>query len=192
MNTINILGKYLQKYISISGLSGSTYTYKARSKEPFPVVTHKLHKEKCKPGSWLYVALDSKADIKNIKNSDKLYIGSQTQDRMFRGDGLKGTNFHHLEMRKGNQHLNLINFLEAGNEVIIYRLGKDQLFQIAENEPDLKRIRPIISSSKIQKFTNSPGYWFEQIVLYQEKECWDWNTKHSDSNARAVIESSLI
>ena len=89
MSTIKKFSRYFQKYITITGLSGETYTYKARSDKNYPVVDYVLHKEKCKLGSWLYIAVEGNSDLNNLDNAQKLYVGSQTQDRMFRGDGLK-------------------------------------------------------------------------------------------------------
>lgn len=70
MNTISILSKYFQKYISISGLSGTTYTYKARSEKNYPIVIHKMNMEKCKPGSWLYIAVAKQANLMDLKKKN--------------------------------------------------------------------------------------------------------------------------
>ena len=54
MSTIKKLSRYFQKYITTTGLTGETYTYRDKN---HPVVDHELHKEKCKPGSWLYIGI---------------------------------------------------------------------------------------------------------------------------------------
>lgn len=67
-----------------------------------------MHGKKCSGGSWLYIAIDDNADLSTLNNEQKLYVGSQSQDRMFRGDGLKGKNFHHAERGMMNEILSVI------------------------------------------------------------------------------------
>jgi len=191
MNTIKKLSRYFQKYITITGLTGETYTYKARSDKNYPVVDYVLHKEKCKLGSWLYIAVDGNSDLNNLDNAQKLYVGSQTQDRMFRGDGLKGKNFHHLEMRKGFGQNNLEEYLQKGRTVEIYIISKGVLERGAAEAPELEHIAPILADDSLRKYANHPAYWYEQIILSEEKRSWSWNEKGADSKAQEIIKLSL-
>ena len=194
MSTIRKLSRYFQRYITITGFTGETYTYVARSRdkknpEKYPVLDCQLHREKCKPGSWLYIAVEGNSDLINLDNAQKLYVGSQKKDRMFRGDGLNGVNFHHREMRKGNGQNNLEEYLQKGGTVDIYIISKDVLERAARESPELKYIAQILADDKLKedKSVDFPGYWYEQTILYEEKSSWSWNTKGATSNAQEVI-----
>jgi len=194
MNTIKKLSMYFKKYITITGFTGETYTYLARSKdknnpEKYPVLNYQLHREKCKPGSWLYIAVEGDSDLNNLDNAQKLYVGSQKKDRMFRGDGLDGLNFHHREMRKGNGQNNLERYLHKGGTVDIYIISKNALVSAASRSPELKHIAQILADEKLKEDNSFefPGYWYEQTILYEEKSSWSWNTKGAASKAQKII-----
>jgi hypothetical protein len=192
MSTIRKLSRYFQRYITITGFTGETYTYVARSRdkknpEKYPILDCQLHREKCKPGSWLYIAVEGNSDLNNLDNAQKLYVGSQTQDRMFRGDGLKGKNFHHQEMRKGSGQNNLEEYLQKGRTVEIYIISKGVLERGAAEAPELKHIAQILADDSLKKYANHPAYWYEQIILSEEKRSWSWNEKGADSKAQEVI-----
>ena len=186
MKTVKSLSKYFSLYLTIDGFTGETYTYKKRTDDVFPEVSCKMHKPKCQPGSWLYIAIDGDANIQNLNQSDTLYVGSQTQDRMFRGDGLKGKNFHHAEIRKGNGMKNLEEHLSKRNSVKIFTLSKDTMEKFVIEDPDLMHLQ-IIHQEKYKKTKIHPGYWLEQIILSEDIKEWAWNTKGVDSSAMAAI-----
>lgn len=191
MNAIKVLSKYFKEYITINGLTGATYTYAVRSDKRWPVVSCYMHMAKCKPSSWLYIAIDANADMNNLNESDMLYIGSQTQDRMFRGDGLKGNNFHHQEMRNGKGGSNLESYLANGSSVKIYVLDKSFLERITNTDNFLIKYKPILDSKEINKKVGHAGYWYEQIILSENRDSWSWNCKGADRQSREVINREL-
>jgi len=101
----------------------ATYNYKARGFFDLPVIESTFHAPKCRPDSWLYVAAPTGSSLAALSPSDKLYVGSQTADRMFQGDGMGGNNFHHAQMRAGNGNDTLLNYLSAGHRVDIHRIS---------------------------------------------------------------------
>jgi hypothetical protein len=74
-----------------------------------PVIESTFHAPKCRPDSWLDVAAPARSSLAAPSPSDKLYVGSQTAGRMFRGGGVGGNNFHHVQMRAGKGHDALLN-----------------------------------------------------------------------------------
>lgn len=124
-----------------------------------------------------------RADVKleSLDLRDKLYIGSQTVDRMFRGDGMKGCNFHHAQMRAGNGADTLCAYLHAGGRVTIYRIAQDKLAKAVQT-PALQRLAALLS--RPGKYV---GYWFEQYVLATEGNQWRWNTAGADAAAHRLL-----
>lgn len=106
---------------------------------------------------------------------------------MFRGDGLKGKNFHHQEMRNGNGLVNLEEYLEKGNKVEIYVISKNILEKATKEEPSLKKYEVLISDTSLKKYSQHPAYWYEQIILSEENNCWAWNSKGADNKAFKII-----
>ena len=185
MSTIKLLSRFFEKYITITAITDKTYTYR---REIWPVVVHDLHREKCKRGSWLYIAVNGNSDLNDLHDYQKLYVGSKKNDRMFRG--LKN-NFHHKQMRKGNGLNNLEEYLKEGETVDIYIISKDVLMNRAANDPKLKYISLILSDNSLND-TDHPGYWYEQTILYEEKQSWSWNTKGADSKAKGTIKKYIL
>ena len=72
-----------------------------------PVIEPNFHAPKCGPGSWLDVTAPAGSSLAALSPSERRYVGSQTADGMFRGDGVGGNNFHQAQMRtgKGNDAL---------------------------------------------------------------------------------------
>jgi len=171
MKTIQNLAKYLKPYMDITDLDEpNTYTYKARCGTAWPVVNNNMHRPKISKGSILYAAIDAEADLDNLKPEDLLYIGSQkNSDRMFRGDGLAGKNFHHLSMRKGCDGNNLTQFLSTGRKVKIYYIDENSLMEYVKKEiPD--------PCSVLNLKKDHPGFILEQIVLVEGQKSWSWNS----------------
>lgn len=129
----------------------------------------------------MYIAVDQGADLEDLQDGQLLYIGSQTQDRMFRGNdldgnGLGGINYHHAEMRKGRGHgRNLISHLEMGRMVDIYRIsGVDIEDAVADSDVLMPYLELMLSEEK------HPGYWLEQIILDKTFHQWQWNSKGAE------------
>lgn len=179
MNPISHLAPRFDHYITLERLHPSnTYYYKARSKEgvalPESVIEATLHKSKSTSGSWLYVAVPASASLASLLAREKLYVGSQTSDRMFRGDGMVGRNFHHAEMRAGSGEDNLMSFLRSSTKVHIYHISAASIAEGVVQTPSLSRYKPLLHQPP-RKGTHV-GYYFEQLILYTEAKEWRWNT----------------
>lgn len=159
----------------------NTYNYAVRGYFGFPVFDIEQHGPKCKQGeSWLYFAVPEKADPSALKIGERLYIGAQTQDRMFRGDQLDGSNYHHAEMRAGNGSDTPLAYLEAGNRVVIYRARAERLAAQIITDPSLTMLQVLEKQPRTPK--KHLGWWFEQYVLYTEPAQWRWNTASADKD----------
>lgn len=113
-----------------------TYNYAKRNFFNLPVIDVQLHGRKCTIGeSWLYFAIPAEAARSALRREDRLYVGAQTQDRMFRGDGLDGRNFHHAEMRAGNGEDSPEAFLKTGYQIAIYRVSAESIAKIVPRTP---------------------------------------------------------
>ena len=110
---IDKLGAISEHYLTLQRVDTfRKYNYAKRNYFDLPVIEVSRHGQKCKNGeSWLYFAVPSNARLNSLAPEDRLYVGAQKQDRMFRGDGLNGNNYHHAEMRKGNGDDNPVAFL---------------------------------------------------------------------------------
>lgn len=163
-----------------------TYNYIARGIRGEPVIECTRHLAKCAIGeSWIYFAVSSGSNLCRLENQDKLYVGAQTQDRMFRGDGLSGDNFHHAEMRAGNGTDRLIAFLKTEGQVSVYRVSAIRICEIILSNTDLVSLRPLLTQPLTKQ--RHRAWWFEHYVLFREPKVWRWNT---DPAAR-VIEQVL-
>ncbi|MGB4061116.1 MAG: hypothetical protein WBK26_12975 [Burkholderiaceae bacterium] len=160
----------------------ATYNYKARELFRLPVFEHVMHKPKCKTDSWLYVAVPADAALSALGPYDRLYVGSQTADRMFRGDGLGGNNFHHAQMRAGNGSDNPIQFLQSGRQITIHRISAKQIAHAVEGRTELAAYRPLLRHPG-----KHVGYWFEQAILHSEPQAWRWNTASADKQLRGIL-----
>ena len=183
MDTLALLAPYFDRYITLERVHPhATYNYKARNMFELPVIDITLHQPKCSPGSWLYVALPLGARLAALEQGEHLYIGSQTGDRMFRGDGLRGTNFHHAQMRAGNGDDNPIGFLRSGKKIDIYRISAEQISHALTSVSELSGLRSLLDQP-----TKHVGYWFEQLLLHTKKAMWRWNTAPADGPSVAVF-----
>lgn len=183
MNTIALLAPYFERYITLERVHPqATYNYKARNMFGLPVIEATLHRPKCTPGSWLYVAAPQGARLESLESGERLYVGSQTGDRMFRGDGLGGKNFHHAQMRSGNGDDNPVNFLRSGKRIDIHRFSADQISRAVAAVSELSWLRPLLNQQ-----TKHVGYWIEQLTLHTQKGLWRWNTAPADGPAVAIF-----
>lgn len=169
---------HAEPYITLTGIQGDdTYNYAARGMFNFPVVKHTMHREKIRPGSWLYLTLDAEANLTKLTSADCLYVGSATQDRMFRGDGLKGKNFHHNEMRTGRGCHNLLQYLREGRAARIHLVPESVIRQLKSNLPS--------SVLALREGTKHAGNWAEQVILAQTGR-WAWNTDGANTAYRVL------
>lgn len=190
MDFIATIASHLTPYITISGLAGRSYTYKKRfGDQQFPVLTHTMHQRKGALGAMLYVAVAAEADLRQLRTGQKLYVGSQSAiDRMFRGDGMKGQNFHHAQMRDGNRGQGLEAYVARGGKVAIYALSSAKLAELAESVPALRNMRALTRGEvSLSRGRDHGGFWAEQIILRDELAQWAWNTQPASSEALAVL-----
>ena len=190
MDIVSELVPHMAPYLSINGLTGATYTYKARfGDKRFPIVEHKLHQKKGGTDSMLYLSIAADADLNALKPGQKLYVGAQSGiDRMFRGDGLKGQNFHHAQMRDGNAGCGLNSYLAAGGKVVIYAVNSMLLTKLTEKNTRFMGMAPMAKGSvKLSRGRDYAGFWFEQLILREEKSHWSWNSQGIQSEAQAIL-----
>lgn len=184
INLLSLLAPYFDRYFTLERVHPTdTYNYKARGFFEVPVIDITMHKAKCSTGSWMYVAVSGGANLARLAPDSKLYVGSQTKaDRMFRGDGLRGRNFHHAQMRAGNGNDNPVSLLHSGKKVDLYRVSEESIALAVCEVSALRRLAPLLGQS-----TNHVGYWFEQFILSTEDRSWRWNTAGADRRAQEVM-----
>jgi len=170
-----------ERYITLTRVHPSrTYDYAKRGMFGLPVFESHLHASKCKSGeSWIYFAIPEGASPKALRPQDRLYVGAQTQDRMFRGDGMRGENFHHAQMRAGNGADTPHALLTGGKSIVIYRSAAQRLSAAIEADPTLARLRTLVEQPQTAK--QHLGWWYEQYVLLSEPGQWRWNTATADA-----------
>ncbi len=181
------LAHRFEHYLTLERIHPSkTYSYRARGFFLLPVVEYTQHAPKCKNGeSWMYVAIPERTSLYQLGSEERLYVGAQTQDRMFRGDGCKGSNYHHSEMRSGKGADNPIAFLNTGRSIEIHRIGEDSIRdQIASTEAlaplSVLLDQPITARRHV-------GWWLEQYLLLTEPGQWRWNTAMADRAVAAAL-----
>ncbi|MFB9886909.1 hypothetical protein [Balneatrix alpica] len=181
LDLIPEISSLAQKYVTLNGINPSkTYDYvtKTRKFRGLPIIDSILHARKCGSGeSWLYVAVPLGAELSQLSAQDRLYIGAQTQDRMFRGDGLNGKNFHHAEMRAGKGEDNLENYLKSGKKAVIYRFNAYRIEALVRRQPQLSELLVLLDQRRTP--TKHLAWWFEQYALYCEPNVWRWNVQPS-------------
>jgi hypothetical protein len=167
-------------YVTLQCVNPSRkYDYAKRNYFDWPVIDIERHGPKCKIGeSWLYFAVPYQAKLGSLGPQERLYIGAQTQDRMFRGDGLEGDNYHHAEMRKGNGADNPVAFLNSGNQVSIFRARADAVADLVSRVSNLEELQILTRQPRTPR--KHLGWWFEQYVLLSEWGSWRWNTARAD------------
>ena len=169
------------RYVTLHKVDATrTYDYATRDLFRLPVIKSELHGGKCAIGeSWLYIAVPADSSLQALNANDRLYVGAQTQDRMFRGDGLRGTNFHHADMRSGNGDDNPVNFLNSGKAIVIYRFASPRIQEIVCSTPALRELKILSAQPRTSK--KHLGWWYEQYILYSEAGRWRWNTRRADA-----------
>ena len=181
-NLISHLAPLAERYLTLLRIHPSKkYNYAKRRFFNLPVIDVVQHGPKCKPGeSWLYFAVPESAILSALASHERLYVGAQTQDRMFRGDGLDGSNYHHGEMRAGNGTDNPVTFLASGQRVTIYRISATKIQNLISDTPALAPLRVLAKQPRTP--TRHLGWWYEQYVLYSEPKEWQWNTAKANKS----------
>ena len=176
-----------ERYLTLERVhSNRTYSYVAMNFWNQPVIDVTRHAPKCKQGeSWTYIAVPAGAHLAALDQSERLYVGAQTQDRMFRGDGLDGGNYHHAEMRAGNGDDNPIRYLISGRQVEIHRISADAIRSMVLSTPALACMQPLLVQPKSAK--KHVGWWFEQYILFSEPKQWRWNTDPAEKAIARVL-----
>jgi hypothetical protein len=108
-----------------------------------------------------------------ITDADKLYVGAQTSDRMFRGDNCEVENFHHDQMRCDGKERGLVPYLRtSGREVEIFRASAASLLRVIRAEPSARWLDRLSGHHHF-------GELVESLVLYLERpvQTWKWNKK---------------
>lgn len=184
---IPFVATYAEHYLTLHKVHQTrTYNYVAREFRNQPVIEASRHANKCRIGeTWMYIAVPTGSKLNSLGQEEKLYVGAQTHDRMFRGDHLDGDNFHHAEMRAGNGPKNLISFLQSGQEVEVYRFSGTQMREVTNSKPELHALSELILQPHTAR--KHLGWWFEQYVLYREPNMWQWNTDPADKIIHKVI-----
>lgn len=180
MNALEMLAPYFERYLTLERVHPTaTYNYRARGFLNWPVIDLTMHRPKCTPGSWLYVAVPTDTALSRLSADQKLYVGSQTGDRMFRGDGMRGCNFHHAQMRAGNGGDTLIGYLLSGQRVDIHRVGESSMRRALSEVLSLTKVACALKSMTKKHL----GYWLEHLILALEPKQWRWNTAAADRHA---------
>ncbi|MDO8313145.1 MAG: hypothetical protein Q7T25_14520 [Sideroxyarcus sp.] len=187
MDILRYLAPSFEHYLTLERVHPTrTYNYAARGYTGLPVIEATQHRPKCKIGeSWLYVAAPAKARLDALASGDRLYVGAQTQDRMFRGDGMGGSNYHHAEMRAGNGIDNPISFLNAAQKIHIHRISADAIGAIVSKTPAMASLAKLLLQPRTAR--KHVGYWFEQYILFHEHAQWRWNTATADAEIRRIL-----
>lgn len=192
IDLLPLLAKSLERYITLRRVvTGDTYDYAKRGMFRLPVIESQRHLPKCTLGeSWLYVASPEGAPLDALRDEDRLYLGSQTQDRMFRGDRRGGDNFHHAEMRKGNGADNLVTYLQAGGSVVIHRVASSRIAEVVGARPETAFLRKLADQPRTKR--SHPAYWFEQYILSVQAGQWRWNTASASATVWSLLEDAPV
>jgi hypothetical protein len=187
MNILPFLASSFDLYLTLERVHPSrTYDYKKKGFVGIPVIEVTQHGQKCKQGeSWMYVATPLGAKLDALELDERLYVGAQTQDRMFRGDGLGGDNYHHAQMRSGNGVDTPVAFLKSGRRINIHRISATALASRVSETPELRFLVPLLRQPKAPR--KHVGYWFEQYVLFSEPGLWRWNTAVAEKAVAAIL-----
>jgi hypothetical protein len=193
MDTLALVAPHLSPYLTLTGLvPGGQYTYAKRTgPKLWPAIATVFHtpdRKKLPKGSWLYVATDNPAGPAG-GGFQPLYVGSQTMDRMFRGDGMGGLNFHHAQMRNERGRYTLAEHLDAGKRAYVHVISGDELVRLAHTREDWAPWRPLTA-----QLTKHVGYWFEQAILVEtvkgSSSPWAFNCAPADSTAVRLCRAS--
>lgn len=189
---IPFVAKYAEHYLTLHRVHAThTYNYVAKDFYNNPVIEVSRHAKKCSAGeTWMYVAVAGGSKLDNLSREEKLYVGAQTSDRMFRGDKPKVENFHHAQMRKGKGPNNLISFLRSGKEVEVYRFSGSRMRETINSIYEFQLLSMLIRQPLPPRAHLS--WWFEQYVLHRELEHWQWNTKGAEKIIQKFLSAEVM
>lgn len=183
MDIISRLSSRFERYLTLESVHAwATYDYRARGMHGLPVFVTTMHRPKCAGGSWTYIALAGDANPAALRPGERLYVGSQTVDRMFRGDGMRGTNFHHAQMRAGRGSDTPEALLREGQAIEILRLNALEFARTMSGRCDLAGLQQLMHLP-----AKHPGYWLEQFILHHEQRQWRWNTAPAASEVSRLL-----
>ena len=187
MDILHYLAPSFEHYLTLERVHPTrTYNYAKRGYKDLPIIEVTRHRPKCKIGeSWLYVAVPAEAHLGGLGSGEKLYVGAQTRDRMFRGDGMDGNNYHHAEMRAGNGDDNPVNFLKAGQKIHIHRISAEEIEATVAKTPAMTSLVRLLQQPRTVR--KHMGYWFEQYILFHEHVQWRWNTATANNGIRMLL-----
>jgi hypothetical protein len=187
MDILQYLAPSFEHYLTLERVHPTrTYSYAARGYTGLPVIEVTQHRPKCKIGeSWLYVAAPATARLSTLGSGEKLYVGAQTQDRMFRGDGMGGSNYHHAEMRAGKGDDNPVSFLNTVGKISIHRISAEAIGVIVSRTPAMAPLAKLLLQPRTSR--KHVGYWFEQYILSHEHSQWRWNTATAEKGIRGML-----
>lgn len=190
MNFLTHIAPHLKLYLTLERVHPTrTYNYAKRGLFNLPVIEVTQHGPKCKQGeSWMYIATPVGASHATLKPEEHLYVGAQTQDRMFRGDGLEGANYHHADMRAGNGNDTPLAMLRSGQRIAIHRISAADLASTVKANADLHFLLPLLQQPKSPK--KHIGFWFEQYCLFAQPGRWRWNTAAPDKSIAQLLSGS--
>jgi hypothetical protein len=189
-NLISAAASAAERYLTLLRVHPQKkYSYATRGFFNLPVIEVEQHGPKCALGeSWLYFAVPEKADPSALQAGERLYVGAQTQDRMFRGDGMEGVNYHHAQMRAGNGSDTPVAYLSLGSRISVYRARSERIAALVEAQAPLTSLRVLAQQPRTPK--KHLGWWFEQYVLFSEPKLWRWNTASADKAVSRLFASS--
>lgn len=187
MNILPFLSSSFDLYLTLEQVHPTrTYDYKKKGFAGLPVIEVTQHGPKCKQGeSWMYIATPVGAKIGSLDPNERLYVGAQTQDRMFRGDGFDGSNYHHAQMRAGNGGDTPVSLLKSGRRINVHRISATTLAALVDASSELRFLVPLLKQPRAAR--KHIGYWFEQYVLFAEPGLWRWNTAAAEKEIAGIF-----
>lgn len=178
-----------ERYLSLLRVRPqATYRNDAKFNRDFEVIDFERHGPKCARGeSWIYFAFTENANPVAAKPGERLYVGAQTQDRMFRGDDMDGDNFHHAQMRAGNGNDTLVALLMQGVRIAVFRARSEHVAEAITARTELNRLRILAQQPRTSR--RHLGWWYEQYILHSEPGQWRWNTATASRDVSRLFAS---
>jgi hypothetical protein len=152
-DTIITVAPYFKPYIELEKIAGEVYYFRKESTALIdsggnkriwhPRIEHRMLREfHASDEGLLYIALPQSATLNCLKPSDLLYIGCSASGgaRFWRGK-LNATTrfptpkscFHHEQMRRGRDGLNLESYLLRNGPIRIHTLTSNEVETISRN-----------------------------------------------------------
>ena len=130
----------------------------------------------------MYVAVPANANVSRPDEGERLYVGAQKGDRMFRGD--RPDTYHHWQMRQGNGSDTPEAYMNSGQRIAIWRIAGKSLNGAVTNVPELRILKPLLDRARPRGIEHI-GWCFEQAVLAIDGLAidggkWRWNTTRAN------------